>query len=149
MALLVWPSEVGTMLKNELSTRLIPYGFDSDAVYYGDVDPVKFPTVTLEVADNKIEVGNIQLAKREFAVYLMVYYGRYSPQESARLAADQLAENVCRVLNTDFQWKDSGGNQRIIRGWTTRLQPGYAIRTNSRLYAARITWEALSQAPLH
>lgn len=149
MALLVWPSEIGTMLKTELSTRLVPYGFDSDAVYYGDVDPVKFPTVTLEVADNKIDVKNLARAEREFAVYLMVYYGRYSPQESARLAADQLAEDVCAVLNQDFQWKDSGGNQRVIRGWTTRLQPGYAIRQNSRLYAARITWEALSQAPLH
>lgn len=148
MALLVWPSEVGTMLKDELSVRLVPYGFDPDAVYYGDVDPVKFPTVTLEVADNLIDVKNIARAERRFAVYLMVYYGRYDPQEAARLAADQLAENVCRALNTDFQWHDSNGNQRVIKGWTTRLQPGYAILNRSRVYAARITWEALSQAPL-
>lgn len=149
MALLVWPSEVGTMLKTELSTKLVPYGFDPDSVSYGDGDPVKFPSVSIEVADNKIEVTQISRAQREFAAYLMVYYGRYDAQQPARLAADQQAENVCRVLNQDFQWKDSGGNQRLIRAWVTRLQPGYAILNRTRVYAARITWEALSQAPLH
>ena len=148
MALLAWPSEVGTMLQTGLSTGLIPYGFAANDVYYGDRDPVKFPAVTIEVADMPIDVRYVGRTVRRFAAYLMVYYGKYTDAEATRLAADQTAENVCKVLNLDPQWHDGGGNQRLIKAWVTRLQPGYARRDNAILYVARITWEAESQAPL-
>jgi hypothetical protein len=148
MALLAWPSEVGQMLQSGLATSLIPYGFAANDVYYGDRDPTKFPAVTIEVVDMPIDVRFTSRTVRKFAAYLMVYYGRYADAEATRLAADIQAENVCKVLNADPQWKDSGGNQRLIKGWVTRLQPGYAKRNNAILYAARITWEAESQAPL-
>lgn len=148
MALLAWPSEVGTMLQTSLATTLIPYGFAANDVYYGDRNPTKYPAVTIEVADMPIDVRYTSRTVRRFVAYLMVYYGKYSDASATRLAADQIAENVCRALNIDPQWRDVGGNQRLIKAWVTRLQPGYAKRDNAILYVSRVTWEAESQAPL-
>lgn len=148
MALLKWPSEVAQMLVDGLVAGLPAYGFDTDSVYYGDRMPTKFPAVTVEVADNPIEVRYVTRTVRNFAAYLMVYHGRYNAAETTRKAADVNAENVAKVLNVDPQWKDSLGQQRLVYSWVTRIQPGYAKRDNAILYVARLTWEAQSQAPL-
>lgn len=136
------------MICDKLSVDLNPYGFDPDDVYYGDRMPTKFPAVTVEVVDVQYNVRFTARTEYNFAAYLMVYYGRYADAEATRLAADVKAEQVKDVMNSDIQWKDGGGNQRLIKGWVTRLQPGYATRNKTLLYVARITWEAMSLAPL-
>lgn len=148
MALLSEPSEIGQMIVDKLQVDLVPVGFQAEDVYYGDRDPVNFPAVTVEVVDKQIRVRNLGRTELQFAAYLLVYYGRYDPAETARKQSDQKAEQVVDVMNSDYQWRDGSGNQRLIKAWCTRLEPGYATRNRSVLYVSRITWEAMSMAPL-
>lgn len=151
-ALLKWPSEVGTMIVDRLNVDLpaLPGDdFRSDSVCYGDRNPPWFPFVTVEVVDLQIDVRFVSRTNRNFAAYLMVYYGKYGDQEATRVAADQCAETVCDTLNAAGpQWPNGLGSQRLVKSWVTRLQPGYARRDNALMYVSRITWEALSQSPL-
>jgi hypothetical protein len=150
MALLKNPSEICTMIVDKLKAETATLGVPVKDIYYGDRDAfTDYPAIAVEVIDNPVEVKPPSYrGKYRFAAYIMVYFGQYSDAENVKKEADEFGELVRDVLNEDPQWKDIGGNQQLIAAWVTRLEPGYA-RRGSRVFATRITWEALSQAPLN
>jgi hypothetical protein len=153
MALIKTNSEAALMIQTKLiaDTPDIPSppSLGPVDVLYGDRDSLAhLPAITIEMVDKKSNVTPFLVDKASYAAYIMVYYGRRGDPEASRLAADQFAEEVVKILNEDPQWPDGVGAQRLIKGWVTRLEPGYARRGGDNIYAARITWEALSQAPL-
>lgn len=148
MTLLKWPSEVAQMLVDDLKAGAATLGIAEQDVYYGDrTNIIDFPAIAVEVFDRPVVVRFTRRTEVKFAAYVMAYFARYEDNETLRKAADEFSEKVVEYLNRDPQWKDVSDEQRLIWGWVTRLEPGYAKR-GSVVYAARITWEAGSQAPL-
>ena len=149
MALLKNPSDICQMIVDKLKANAVTLGVAAVDVYYGDRDAfTDYPAIAVEIVDSTVDVMPGYRGKYRFAAYVMVYHGKYSDAEALKKAADIFGERVRDVLNSDPQWKDVSLNQQLISAWVTRLEPGYA-RRGSLVYATRITWEALSQAPLN
>lgn len=111
-------------------------------VYYGDQDNIPVSPVVCVEPDNKSRV--LQRIGRgtnvSFTVYLLLYHSSIRDPQANRRDADRLAENLETLIHNN-----ETANGLVVTSLVSRVESGYATKTNSIMRASRLTVEAESQ----
>lgn len=111
-------------------------------VYYGDQDNIPVTPVVCVEPDNKSRV--LKRIGRgtdvSFTVYFLLYHSSIRDPQGNRRDADALAERLEELVHNNER---AGG--LVVTSLVTRVESGYATKTNSIMRASRLTVEADSQ----
>lgn len=124
--------------KEALGLRMV---FDGDRSLVSET-----PCISVIASDKTRELVTTGLGTDiNFAVTLMLYHKRIQTEEMNEREVQELAEAVEDFLHLRAN-QTLGG--LVIFGMITRVEPGYATRTDSVMRTTRMTWEARSRAYL-
>lgn len=115
------------------------------AVYYGDQDhlPVS-PAVCVEPQGKTRTLVRIGRGTDvEFSLFLLLYGSKIRDPQTNRADIDQLAEDIEALVHQDERL---GG--LVVTSLVTRIESGYATKSNAIMRASRLTIEARSQERL-
>lgn len=116
-----------------------------EAVYYGDQDrlPVT-PVACVEPNEKARELKGVpRKTDVTIEVFIFVYHSEVQSTQVNRRDADLMAENIETLIHAD---RTLGGN--VIHNFVTRVESGYARKSNTVVRASRLTVQALSQQHL-
>lgn len=118
-------------------------------IFFGDqANMPHSPTVCVEPGPVRSEYqGAPFVTNNELTVYIMLYHSKVSlPAGSLQDAAKEsisLAQQIRDLLHEDKTIKG-----RVLHGFVTNLEPGYATRGGSLWRSTRITWQGMSKVSI-
>jgi hypothetical protein len=81
--------------------------------------------------------------------YILVYYAKVQNTEANKLEGEVMAENTVKFLDDNLTLTDVNGlDPKVIHGWCTEIDPGYAVKDGTLWHAVRITWQGMSKYQL-
>lgn len=119
-------------IRNKIRDNKVAVGLDADSfVEYGDHNNVPGgKAVTIAAATKRRELAGVAgpggRTMNNMEVLVTVYYQKLEDEATARLAVDQIAENVEELLHSDTTMGDL-----IIHGFVTDWVPGIIYRETS------------------
>lgn len=155
MALAKYPSEIGQRifaLLSDTTVKATVIGSAEASVFYGDQDRLPTtPTVCVETGNTARPLaGAPQAVQATHTCYILVYFGSVQSEQDNKLEAEQCSERIVAYLDDNLQLKDLAGlDPKVIHGWCTEIDPGYAVKNDRTLtHAVRITWQGISKYQL-
>lgn len=111
-------------------------------VFYGDQNLIpNVPAIALEGRTFTEEPGDSgMLTSTTFEVMVLVYHSSIEGAEKTRRDADLYAEQVASILNVGRQL-----DGLLIHSWVSTIEYGYALRNDTMMRAARITYLGVSR----
>jgi hypothetical protein len=143
---LVWESSVVTQaLVDLIEDAHVPA--DLKAVFYGDVALIpKVPAVAVQPGSRRRTFNQTGLQYEiVFQTLITVYHSQLSDIQDVTKDVDELAEEIEATINAARLLPDGDGAQRIIHGYISEVEPGYATRGTSLFVAHRLTHTAISR----
>jgi hypothetical protein len=115
------------------------------AVYYGDQDHIPVsPVVCVEPeGKNRTLVRIGRGTDVEFSLYLLVYGASIRDPQTNRSDIDDLAERIEALIHQNERL-----DGLVVTSLVTRVESGYATKSNAIMRASRLTIEARSQERL-
>jgi hypothetical protein len=91
--------------------------------------------------------GIPDLTQNSIDTSLLLYHSAISETQANRVQAIQTAEAVERFLHINhFNLQNAAGDQIVVYGFITDMDPGYAYKNTGTLYSAvQMTWSALTK----
>lgn len=137
-----------------LVTNAAALGLDAGGsvnVWYGDQDSVpRTPSICVEPGTKRrVLAGVPDMTLIDIDVHLLLYHSPISEQQDARQDCIAFAEGVERFLHINhLNLANSNGDQIIIHGFVTEMDPGYVYKSGTLHHAVQMVWTGTTKTSL-
>lgn len=130
----------------KIKTDYATLGFNqAEDIFFGDQEKVpRTPSLCLEPGTKTRDIVPPSASTmNSLSVVFILYHSPVKENQQARIELLTFAEALEAYLHQDLQ---AGG--LVTYGYVTSLEPGYVVRGNTLMHAARMTWEGQSKTRL-
>lgn len=152
-----FPSQVAQRIMDILTANkaaLVAAGHladDANSIMYGDQDKLPVtPMLCIESGTTTRELDGVpQRVLCRHEVHLIYYHSRVQEVQLLRLEAEEGAEAIVTVLDSNLTLELESDGGIVIHGFVTNIDPGY-IRKGERtlVRSVRLTWQGKTKTML-